>query len=499
MRNKDIIKNNALYIIYFGILTRILLFIKDILTASKIGVNHKMDSYLLAFSTIMLLTKIIGDGLIVAIIPLLQEIEGKYGKERTIEYTNNLVNFTALLSFILIIIGYLAAPIIIKIFGPGFKGVELETTITLFRIGLPIIIVSWIRAIGGGFLQSNHAFKAGAKGGVSNALIYIIYLLFFSERFGLKGLMVAGILGIISQIYIIVKAMENKGYKYKWNLDLKDKYLPRIIKYLLPIIMGIGVNELNNSVDNAIASTLSAGSIAELNYANDIISLFLGIFIASIVTVIFPVLSESHKKDDINNLKEGINHGIYTLAMITLPVSIILMFMAEPIVKIVFERGAFDATASFFTSQALSYYALGIPAMALMPLITRIYYAIDNMKTPLLISILVLIINIAVDLTLAPFMGARGLALGTSASVIIGAIMGLIDLNTKIGFTKIEEIAGTLLRLAVATTIMIGGILITYGTAATTLKSIFLYNLATVGISTLVGIGLYYLVHELLN
>lgn len=499
MKNRDTMRSNTLYIIHFAAATRFLIFIKDMLMASQIGVNYKMDSYLLALSTIMLLTKIVGDGLIVAIIPLLQEIQEKYGKKRAIEYTNNLINITILLSSILMIMGYLGAPIIIKIFGPGFKGEELEKAILLFRIGLPIIISSWIRAIGGGFLQAEHAFKAGAKGGVSNALVYIIYLLFFSERFGLKGLMITGTLGIISQVYIIVKAMEKKGYKYEWRLDLKDKYLPRVIKFLLPILIGIGVNELNNSIDNGVASTLPVGSIAELNYANEIINFFMGIFIAAIVTVIFPVLSENHSKKDIESLKIEINHGVVTLIKVAVPVSIILMAMAEPIVKIVFERGAFDAKASFFTAEALAYYAVGLTAMSLMPLLTRVYYSIHDMKTPVIISSFALAVNIIIDISLAPVMGARGIALGTSISIILAAVIGMCDLNRRLGFMDKKSIKLNLIKYLVAAVVMISGIVLTYGTVATSLDNIFLYNIITVGFSSIVGWGLYILVLKVLE
>lgn len=178
MKNRDVMRRNTLYIIHFAAGTRFLIFIKDMLTASRLGISYKMDLYILALSTIMLITKVIGDGIVVALIPLLQEIQEKYGTKRKIDYTNNLLNITVIVSLILVSIGYVGAPIIIKIFGPGFKGNELEKTILLFRIGLPIVTLSWVRAIGGGYLQSEHAFKAGAKGGVSNALVFILYLLF---------------------------------------------------------------------------------------------------------------------------------------------------------------------------------------------------------------------------------------------------------------------------------------------------------------------------------
>ncbi|MDR7856991.1 murein biosynthesis integral membrane protein MurJ [Tissierella sp.] len=429
MTQKKSINSKVLYIIYFAIGARILTIVKDMLTASKIGANDKMDSYLLAFGAIMLLTKIIGDGIVVSLIPILQEIQHKHGTDRRMNYTNNLLNITIIVSLGVIVIGFVAAPLIVKLFGPGFKGLELRDSVLLFKLGLPMVALTWIRAIGAGFLQAEHAFRAGAKGGVSSVLVYIIYLLLFIGDFGIRGLMVVGSFAIISQIYIIFKAMKKIGYKYEWKLNLRDNYLPKVIKVLLPILAGISINEVNNAVDTAIASTLPSGSIAELSYANDIISLFLGLFISAIVTVLFPIMSESYNKGEEEKLKNGVKYYIKTILTLTLPISILLILIPDPIVKIFFERGAFDAEASFLTAKVLGYYALGLPAMAILPLITRAYYSIRDMRRPVVISILSLILNIVVDLLLAPTMGAAGLALGTSISVIFAVLLGIYNLR----------------------------------------------------------------------
>lgn len=491
MRDKATIRKETLYIIHFAVASRILIFITDILTAGKIGVSYKMDSYLLALGTIMLVTNLMAEGITVAIIPLLQEIEGKHGKARRLDYTNNLITATFIASIIIIIIGLIFAPFTIRVFAPGFKEIELEKTILLFRIGLPIVIVSLIRAIGSGVLQADHAFRAGAKGGVTYSLVFIVYLLFFVDKFGIKGLMLTSILAISSQIYILFKAMKQRDFKYKIRLNLRDAYLMRFVKYLLPIIAGVGINELNDSVDNAIASTLSPGSIAELNYANEIINLFLGLFITAIVTVIFPVLSENFNKRECDDLNRWINRSIKTLVTISIPVSIILISMAEPIVKLIFERGAFDASAAFFTSEALAYYSLGLPSMVLIPLITRIYYSIQDMKTPLQISIIALIVNIIIDLSLAPYMGARGVALGTSASVILASAIGFYDLNKRLELSKGKDIRKMVYKYLTGAIIMTIGIIFSRSLIVNSFNNLCVNNLITVGFAALVGIGLY--------
>lgn len=493
MKNRDLMRRNTLFIIHFAALSRFLIIIKDMITASRLGVSYKMDSYILALSTIMLVTKIVGDGIVVALIPLLQEIQGKYGIYKKVDYTNNLINITIIISLILFVTGFVGAPIIMKIFGPGFGAVELEKAVLLFRLGLPIIALYWLKSIGGGYLQSEHAFRAGAKGGVSYELVLILYLLFFSRDFQLRGLMVATILAVVSQVYFMFSTMRDKGYRYEFRLDFKDRYIGKVFLYLLPIVISVGVNELNSSIDNAVASTLPVGSIAELNYAYEIVNLFISLFFIAIVTVIFPILSESHYKKEIEELKNGIRHGVKTLLIFTVPVAIILMIMAEPIVMIFFERGAFGREASFFTSQALVFYGLGLPAMALLPLIARTYYSIQDMQTPTIISVVSLVANTILNLSLAALIGTKGIALATSLASILAVTIGFVDLNRRLSYFRNEGIKKMVIRILLASTVMVLGITLVYSLISISTENILLYNIVTVGLSSIVG-GLLYVI-----
>lgn len=499
MKKRQSVRKETLYLIYFSIFGKILVFIKDILIAGRLGTYSGMDNYFLALSTIMLPTKVIADGIIISMIPLLQIIKEEEGENRRIDYTNNLANITLIIATGIIALGYMFAPNIISLFGPGLKGAGLNQAITIFRIGLPIIFVSWFRALTAGYLQSEHAFRAGAKGLVSNPLIFIIYLVFFVNIYGIKGLMIAGSIAIFSQGYLLYDAMRKRGFKYKWKFNFRDKYLKKMMSFFIPVIAGFGVNEVNASIDNAIASTLPQGSIAELNYANDIISLFLGIFVAAIVTVIFPVLSESHNRKDMEDLKGGVKYGVNTILTFAIPISIILITMSAPIVKIFFERGAFNAESTFFTAQALSYLSIGFIALTFIPMITRAYYSIHDMKTPFFIGILMFVINIFLDIVLAPTMGAAGIALGTSISSIVFAILGLYDLNRKLKLFTYNDLGERLIKISVGAVIMFTGIILTYGTVATSFSNVFVNNVIAVGFSSIIGVGLYMLVCRVLR
>lgn len=449
------IKKPAKIIISLGLVTRLLGFLKGILIAYYIGVNYKTDTYLVAFSATMLLTKIIADGLIVSLIPIYQQVDQRDGLKGRNEFTNNVINSYVLLSIILIAVGYTIAPLIIKVFGPGFDGLESIKAIRLFRLGLPIMTAHFIRGICGGHLQSIHAFKAGARSGVVNNLIYIVYLVTFSKWFGLEGLMIAGVIAVIGQVYVMVKAMVKVGYKYKFYILLKDNLLLRLNSFMLPILIGIGINEVNFAIDNAVGSALQQGTITELNYAYDIILFFISAFIVAIVTAIFPLLSEMFSKEKQIELNKSINFSFRLLIIILVPLTIILITMAEPIVKLFYERGAFGNESTIKTAQILIYYSIGLVGLALVLLINRIYYAINKLNTSMIIGAIALGYNLILDLILVKFMGANGIALGTSISVIITTVYGVLDLNRRLGFIIWKNVFLNSIRIVFASGLMV--------------------------------------------
>lgn len=491
MKRMKEMKKATFYIIYLGIIAKSLSFVKEIIMASRMGISYKLDSYLLAYSTIILITSLVSDGIIIGIIPLLQEIQERHGIDKKIKFTNNLVNITGIFSFVFIVIGFIGAPIIMKIFGPGFTGKELEKTVLLFRIGLPIIPLSLINAIFSGFLQSVHSFKGGPKGRAVSPIIYIIYLLFFSKTFELRGLMVTGIVMNIIQIYIFSKGLRKNGFKYFFKFDLKDRYIRKLEYYLIPILAGVGLNELNLSIDNAVASTLPTGSIAGLSFANNIIDLFLGVFIAAMTTVIFPVLSEDYHKHDEEHFKYEIRYGMDIALIVAVPVSIILITMSEPIVKILFQRGAFDVQASLLTSKALGYYALGLTSMALFPLITRAYYSIQDAKTPISIGFRTLILNGILNLFLSKNMGPSGIALSSSISITSALIYGLYDLNRKLHIEEKSHMKNFIFKISISGVVMTASLLIIYGAMSNILNDIVINKIFEILVSATISLVLY--------
>lgn len=484
----DRIKKNVYILISHGIVARTLSFLQVILIANYIGTSMSTDTYFLAFSATMLLTKVLTESMLVSLIPIYQQIDKRDGMKGRVEFTNNVLSIYLIFAILLVVIGLIFAPLFIRILGPGFTGEKFEQTVRLYRIGAAIIIFDIIRVIGSGYLQSIHAFKAGARSGISYNLVFIIYIIFLSPYFGLEGLMVAGIVAVISQIYILWRVVYKGGYRYKFYILFKDRLISRLNSFMFIVIMSVGINEVNLAVDNAIGSTLATGTIAELNYANDIITFFVALIITSLVTAIFPVLSQRFRDGDPSMLRKSFRYSLKLILLVTIPIAILFISMSVPMVRIFYERGEFGYEDTIRTASILRHYSPAIIGMSLIMLISRIFYAVHSLTTPLILGGISLVSNIVISIILSRIIGAEGIALGTSISVGLVTLYALIRLNMIYGLFTGREILEKLGKIVFASLSMIVVILYLVYDVGEVLQATYLGNMSLVIISGIIGV-----------
>lgn len=445
---------SALIIIIFTLGSKLLGFIREILIAAKFGSGMETDTFFVAMTATFLITGFLSNAISTTFIPVLSEIESKEGKKGKIEHANNMLNIIFVLSILLVIGAWIAAPIIVKLLAKGFQGEQFELSLQLTRIGLPMILFGGILGVFTGYLQSEQKFISTAAIGFPFNFVYIFFLLFLSSKFGIKGLMVTAVIAVGSQFLIQIPEARISGYKYIFKFNLKDKYIKKVILLSFPVLIGVAINDLNAIVDRTLASSLVSGSISALNYANKLNILILSVFVSAITTVIFPLLSKESNSDNIPGMKKLMGRGINFILLITVPATVGLIVLAKPIVEIAFQRGAFDPIATLMTSQALVFYAIGLVAMALRLLLNRVYYSLQDTKTPMVNGAISVGFNIVLNIILVKFMNHSGLALGTSIATIIATLLLLHGLKKKIGSLGIKAYITTFLKTGLASGIM---------------------------------------------
>lgn len=451
---------SILIMIIFGIGGKLLGFIREMLIAAKFGSGMETDTFFIALTATALLTTLLTKSLSTTMIPVMSEIgerEGRAGKQ---SHTNNLLNITLLISLLLVALGWFFSPAIIRILAYGFKGSQFTLAVTMVRIGLPAVIFAGVMGVYRGYLQSELSFFESAAAAFPLNFVYILFLLLLAGTFGIKGLMVASALAVGAQILIQLPGLKKSGYRYELVLDFQDRYVKKSYKLVLPVLIGLAVGDLNAMIDRSMASKLVEGSISALNYSTRLNGFVLAIFITAITTVFFPLLSREATKEGYERFKKLLQNAFNVILMITLPATLGMVLLARPIVRMAFERGAFDPVATGMTAIALLFYSLGLTGMALRILMERVYYSLQDTKTPMYNGLLALALNIILNLILIRSMAHSGLALATAISSTLTTASLVYGLRKKIGSLGLNKLALNGLKI-LASTLAMG--LLVYG------------------------------------
>lgn len=456
--SKQNIAKSAAMIAIFTLISKALGFLREVMIASKFGSGMETDTYFVAMTATVIVMGTLGAALNTTLIPVFSEIGEKKGKFGRLRYLNNILNIVFFITLILSILAFVFSPLIIKIMAKGFEGEQFDLAVRLNRIGLPIVIFLGFTYVFSGFLQSKQVFGPHAIMGIPYNLVFLIYLFFFAGNQSISTLMVISVIASATQFLIQLPAVRHLGYRYSLYVDLNDPYLGKALILIIPVLLGSAVQQINVIIDKTLASDLVEGSISSLTYASRINDVIISVFVMAITTVVFPMLSQAFSQEDNEKVKRIFNQGINIILIITVPATIGIFILSEPMVRLFFQRGAFDDTATLMTSQALVYYSIGLVGSSLRLMLNKVFYSFQDTKTPMINGVFAVILNVIFNLILIKHMGHRGLALATSISAIITTMMLFIDLRKKIGPLGIRNIISSLIKTFIAGLMM--GILV---------------------------------------
>lgn len=491
MIKRDLIKG-SIVIVVLTILSKMLGFFRETLIASNFGATYSTDIYTFAMGFVLLIFTSIGSGLGTTFIPMLTEYIDKKNSKQKNRFVNNILTITFVIVSILVIIGTVFSKYAIRIFAPGFilNPSVFNEAINITRIMFVSLLFIGLQNILTSVLQSHNEFAIPAFMPTLSNFILIFYLFFLSKKFGVYGLAICTVIGYFAQFIIHIPSYRRLGYKYKFTIDLFDKDLKKMIKLMIPVIIGVSVSQINFLVDRLLATTIGEGSISILNFAYKLNTLTYGIFTISITTVIYPSLATFFVQSNMEAFRKFIVKAINIILIIMIPATVGLVLLREPIVTIVFKRGAFDTRAASLTANTLMFYSPTMIFYSISDILNRAFYSIKKTSIPMINSMLGVVINIVLNLLLVKSMGIYGLALATTISSVVTTTLLIYALNKEVGIEFVKVIKKFLI-ITFASTIMgvfvvfIQG-LITYNFGIT-LK----WSIISVGISVLLGILVY--------
>lgn len=427
------IVKSTLFLIIITMLSKILGFAREIVLMYFYGTSIYSDAYIIAMNIPNVIFSAIGAAISTTFIPLYSETLENRGKEKALEFINNILNTLLIIGIVLSFFGFIFSEEIVRVFAPNFSGEKLEITINLSKIMMGTLIFIGLSNIMTSYLQINDNFLIPGIVIVPYNIIIIISIILSVLLNNIYIIGVGTVLSVLIKLIFQIPSSIKLGYKYKFEINFKDENIKKIIILVIPVFIGIAVDQINIIVDRSLASGLGDGVIASLNSANRLVWFVLGVFISAISTVIYPSLSKlssENNKDLFNNI---IIRSINIVVMIIIPITVGAIIFSKPIVRIIFERGAFDESSTNLTSVALICYSIGMIGFALREVLDRVFFSLKDTKTPMINGIISIFINIILGISLVGRYGHAGLAIATSISSLICIMLLFRSLKKSIG------------------------------------------------------------------
>ena len=425
-------KKTAIILMLITVLSKVFGFTREITLSYFYGASGISDAYIISLTIPNVIFSFLGTGISTGYIPLYSQIQHKYGLKRANRYTNNLINILMVLCTIIIVFVFLLTKPIVKMFALGFKGETLALAESFTRITTLGVYFTGLIYVFSGFLQIKGNYVVPALVWIP-LNFFIILAITISFNRNVLLLPIGNVIATASQLLLLVPFIYKNGYKYEPLLDRNDKYIKKMVDMALPIIFGVSINQINVLVDRTLASNIAVGGISALNYANRLNYFVQGLFVTSIATVMYPMISKMAALNNFDGLKKTISEAINLINLFVIPATVGAMIFAEPVVKLLFGRGAFDTVAISMTSNALFFYSIGMVGVGLREILSRAFYSLQDTKTPMINAAIALTINIILNIILSKFLGIAGLALATSISAIFCTGLLFISLRKKIG------------------------------------------------------------------
>jgi putative peptidoglycan lipid II flippase len=440
--------------------SRVLGFARDILIANFFGTGISIQAFVVAFKIPNLLRHFVAEGAAnSAIVPVLSEYLVTKKKEEYWHLVSVLLNIMTLVLAVIVLIGVAAAPFIVRAIAPGFvtEPHQLKLAVDLLRTLFPYIFLIGLAAYSMGVLNSMKHFTAPALAPVLLNLSMITAILIFRGRLNVAILAGAALVGGFLQLIIQIPVLYKMGMRIRIPSPLKHPAAGRILKLLVPRLMGATVYQLNVLVDTVLASLhwiVGAGGIAALYYSNRLIQLPTAVFGISLATAALPTLSAHFTKGDMEGFKDTLNFSLKGLFIIMIPAAVGLVALGDQIIRVLFERGEFGAYSTMITSQAMAFYAIGLFSYAGIKILVFCFYSMQDTMTPLKTASISLGINLALNLLLMWPLKIGGLALATSIAGIINFTMLLYLLRKRIGDFGQKDLITFLIKTFAAAAVM---------------------------------------------
>jgi putative peptidoglycan lipid II flippase len=448
----------------YTLVSRVFGFIRDVLTAAILGAGPTADAFFVAQRLPNLFRSLFAEGAFsAAFVPLASGTLAEGGKPALRSFAEEAfsVLFAALLLFVLL--GEIFMPWLMRLIAPGFETEpgKFDLVVTMTRITFPYLLFISLTALQGGLLNTVDRFAAPAATPILLNLFLIAGLLLMAHHHWQDGQVLAWALSAagIAQFLWLLASCARAGVPLRLRLPRLTPAVRQTLKIMGPGVLGAGVTQLNLLISTALASLLPGGSVSYLYYADRLNQLPLGVVGIAVATAILPPLSRQVRTGDDPGAIATQNRAIELALLLTMPAAAALIVLAQPILAVLFQRGAFGPTETAATAAALAAYAAGLPAFVLVKVLAPGFFARQDTATPVKVAAGSVAANLLLTVVLMQFLAHVGVAIALSIAGWMQAV-ALFMLLARYGHFRLDARArGNIPRIAAASLAMAATVL----------------------------------------
>jgi len=485
--------------------SRILGYIRDMLIAGYLGAGPISDAFIAAFRIPNLLRRLFHEGtLSMTVVPVMTDHLVRRGRQDAADLARAVLQLSAVLLVLASLVCALGAPWIMRALAYGFSQQTriFSLSVDLLRVMSPYIFFVGLIAACMGILNALGHFSAPALAPVFLNLgmigaVLLTVMVTDSPRSWSYGLAIGVVVGGSIQLLVQVPFLIKKGVYFWRRANWRHPGLKRIRAMFLAVTFGGSVFQLNTLTGTLLASFLVEGSISYLYYADRLVQFPLGVFGIATATAVMPTLSRRVAEVDYPALKDSLVYAMQLVSLIIIPAMAGIIVLREPIIALLFERGAFDARASRLTSDAVLYYGMGLWAFAAIRIVIATFYALHDARTPVRYAVVSLLVNFILGLALMGPMGHGGIALALTLATTLNLVLLYFSLRKRIGPLGMRKVAAIAGKSFLASVMM--GICVWWLALKLIDRSTFYHQLFGLVASIAIGILIYVILSLLLQ
>jgi putative peptidoglycan lipid II flippase len=428
---------------------------REVVAAGYYGISGPMSAFTLAFQVPNLIRALFADAALQpAFVPVFTELLGKKAYKEAFRLASTMLLLVTMVLGAITALFVLLAPVLMPLFAPGFEGELLDLTVSLSQVLFPILVLLGVSGIVVGILNSYDRFGAFAISPLFWNLTIILVLVVLEPMFEgqdrIYAYAIAILVGTAVQLLIPAWDLRHTPFRFSWSFDWRHPGVRRVLVLMLPVTISLGLINFNLLINSFFGSLVSDQAPAAIDKAFRIYQLPQGIFSVAIATVLFPTLARFANAGAIDDLRATMANGMRQILFVLVPAAAAILVLSEPMIRLIYQRGAFDPHETTVVATALFWFAFSLPTNGLYLLQTRTFFSLQRPWQATALATIDLVVSALAALALYKPFGVGGIVAGTGIGTSVTVVAQAVILRREFDGLELRRLFSTALRITVA-------------------------------------------------